>query len=744
MTRFPLLCLLFLFLVHTSASSQARADSAQSTITAVRIGRPLTLSGTLEDSAWSRATPIELPYEFQPGENTPAPVRTQAYALYDDEHLYLGFRCLDPRPADIRANLSDRDKIFSDDYIIVVIDTYGDYQRGYELAVNPYGVQGDLMMSGGGNEDESFDMIWETKASINDEGWTAEMAIPFKSIRFPVKDEHTWGFIVARNYPRESRVIISWTPVDRNKPSLITQGGLLKGLRGIHSGGAVEVLPYVLGQQAGSRSDDSDPASEFENGPLRGRVGAGFRYAPSSNLALDLVVNPDFSQVESDADQISVNTTFALYYPEKRPFFLESSELLRTPMYYSRSINDPLAAGRVVGKTGSLTYLYLGALDRNTVFVVPGEEQSNTVLTGMNSFANIARLRYNFEDETYIGGMAFTRNLNGSHNYVAGFDWNYKFWTNWYFKGEGFLSSTKELSDSTLLTSQRVFGLSGRNAALNGEEYSGSGIDIVLSHVGRDYGFDAVYDDFSPTYQSYDGLFATVNYREFGLYQRYTRYWDDSFLEKVNLNLSFQTTYNHGGTHKEVLVQPGIYVVMKGQTNVSVSYLLVNDELFRGTQFRNIRRAFFNLDSRTWDSFAFSLYGQVGLFIYRSSAPETGEGHSLGGSVTVKPTAHLKVDLSYDRARLRSKATGSLLYDGYVARSVAIYQFTPEMFVRAILQYNSFGKTFNVYPLFSYKVNALTTFYAGFTNDYRNYGAGNGFTTTERQFFVKLQYLFRS
>jgi hypothetical protein len=141
MTRFPLLCLLFLFLVHTLASSQTKADSAQPTITAVRIDRPLALSGTLEDSAWSLATPIELPYEFQPGENTPAPVRTQAYALYDVEHLYLGFRCLDPRPAEIRANLSDRDKIFSDDYIIVVIDTYGDYQRGYELAVNPYGVQ---------------------------------------------------------------------------------------------------------------------------------------------------------------------------------------------------------------------------------------------------------------------------------------------------------------------------------------------------------------------------------------------------------------------------------------------------------------------------------------------------------------------------------------------------------------------------------------------------------------------------
>ena len=744
MKRILPICLLASFLIHGVLYSQPKPDSTRPALAALRTDHPPALDGTLSGSVWTLATPIDLPYEFQPGENTPAPVRTLVYALYDDEHLYLGFRCFDPRPSEIRANLSDRDKIFNDDYVIVVIDTYGDYQRGYELAVNPYGVQGDLMMSGGGNEDESFDMIWKTAASMNNKGWTAEMAIPFKSLRFPAKDEQTWGLTVVRNYPRESRVIISWTPVNRNIPNLMTQGGILTGLRGIHSSGAVEVLPYVLGQQAGTRSDASDPASSFDNGAIRGRVGAGFRYAPSSDFAMDLVVNPDFSQVESDADQISVNTTFALYYEEKRPFFLESSELIHTPMYYSRSINDPLAAGRVVGKTGSLSYLYLGAYDRNTVFVVPGEEQSNTVLTGMDSFANIGRLRYNFEDEAYIGGMLFTRNLTGSHNYVAGFDWKYKFWTNWYFQGEGFVSTTKELNDSTLLTSKRMFGLSGKNAALNGEEYSGQGIDIVLSHVGRDYGFDAVYDDFSPTYQSYDGLFSTVNYRQFGLFQRYSRYWDDAFLERINFNLSLQTTYNHGGDHKEFWLQPGIYAVMKGQTSISLSYLLVNDELFRGVQFRNVRRAFYNVNSKIWDSFAFSLYGQVGLFIYRSSTPETGEGHSLGGSVTLKPTSQLKVDLSYDRAHLRSRATGSLLYDGYVARSVGVYQFTSEMFVRAIFQYNSFGKTFNVYPLFSYKVNALTTFYAGFTNDYHDYGGANGFTTTQRQFFVKLQYLFRS
>ncbi len=718
-------------------------SSSPHTLTAVRIDRPIQLTGDLLDPLWRTASSVELPYEFQPGENTPAPQRTEVVALYDTEHLYLGFRCFDTRPQEIRANLSDRDRIFSDDYIIIVLDTYGDYQRGYELAVNPRGIQGDLMMSSGG-EDPSFDMIWESAASLTDDGWTAEMMIPFKSLRFPAQAEQRWGLSIARNIPRESRIMTSWTPIDRAKPNFMVQGGRLEGLRDLHSGGSVEVLPYVLGQQSSALSNTGDPTSPFVNGNVQGRIGGGFRYTPSSDFALDFVVNPDFSQVESDADQISVNTTFALSYEERRPFFLESAELLQTPMYYSRSINNPLYAGRIVGKTGSLSYMYIGAQDRNSVLVIPGEDESSTVPTSLTSYANIGRLRYNLEDESYIGAMAFGRNFPDAHNYLLGFDWNYKFWTNWYFNGEGFLTNTKELQDTALFASQRAFGSTGKSAGLDGEQYSGEGIHIVLSHSGRDYGFDAVYNDFSPTYQTYNGSFSSVDYRQVWLNQRYTLYWENSFIERANAYLSGGTRHNHEGILKELVLQPQMSVTLRGQTQISVSYLLVNEEHLRGVRLKNARRVLFNASSRAWDAFSFSLYGQIGRFIYRSSTPEMGDGHRLGCSITLRPTSSLKLDMSYDTERLARASTGETLYDGYVVRTVGIYQFTPEMFLRTILQYNSFSRTINVYPLFSYKLNALTTFYAGLTNDYSYYGDPNGFTTTDRQFFVKVQYLFRS
>jgi len=741
MTRKTIGLILFLYCACFLAVAQ---DSDQrKTVTATRVDSAPAFTGTLSDGLWQTAIPATLPFEISPGENTPAGQQTQVYVLYDADNLYVGIRCLDTNPGNIRANVSDRDRIFSDDFISIVLDTYNDFQRGYELVVNPYGIQGDLMMTPNG-EDDSFDMIWESKGSLSRDGWTAEMVIPFKSIRFPDQKNQTWGFNIFRNIPRESRTQTSLVQYDRNKANTLSQGGILAGIHDINSGGAVEVLPYVLGQQAGSIADIGDPSSAFSNGKLQGRVGGGIKYAPNSAFALDMVVNPDFSQVESDAAQISVNETFALYYGERRPFFLESQELIQTPMYYSRSINNPLFAGRVVGKSGALSYLYLGASDRHSVFVIPGEDQSSTIATNLRSFANIGRLRYNFEDETYVGLMGFTRDFSDAHNYVAGFDWNYKFWTNWYFSGEGFLSNTHELNDSTLFTSSRMFGTSGHGAGLDGERYNGSGIHMVLSQFGRDYGFDFVYNDFSPTYQTYNGLFSSVDYRQFYLAQRLSFYWDDGIVERLNVLLGSEVRHNHQGILKELTLEPRINVTLKGQTQVQASYLVVNEEFFRSVRLRNINRMHFNMNSRAWDELSFGFYAQVGRFIYRSSTPEMGRGHNLGASITVRPTSSLKIDVSYDRARLSRVSTGELLFDGYVARTVGIYQFTPEMFIRGIVQYNSFGQTFNVYPLFSYKLNALTTFYAGLTNDYLDYGDPNGFRTTQRQYFVKLQYLFRS
>ncbi len=719
---------------------QTNNNNEKLTIQVIKLDRPIELTGKLDDPNWSKAEPVELNYEVTPGDNTTAPQKTLVRALYDDKFIYFGFKCFDTNPEQIRANISDRDKMYQDDWVFVAIDTYGDYQRSYELCVNPYGIQGDLLATING-EDSSIDWIWHAAAATNENGWTAEMAIPFSSLNFPDAEEQHWRINILRTIPRISRTQISWVRLDRNIPGIMTQAGFLTGLKNIKSGNSLELLPYTIGQKTGKLSDMENPNSGFKYDPYKGRIGGGIKYSPGPNFSLDAVINPDFSQVESDAAQISVNTTFALQYNEKRPFFLIGRELLQTSMYYSRSINDPLGAARIIGQSGSLSYLYMGAYDRNTVFVVPGEERSNTVPTTLKSFANIGRLRYDLGDESYIGGMLMTRDFSGGNNHIAGIDWNYKFWSNWYFSGEGFLSRTKELNDTTLLNSGRLFGNTGYNAAFNAERYSGNGVNLSLSHSERAYNFGFTVNNYSPTYQAYNGSFNQNGIRQFFMRHEYDYYPTNSFIDFGAVGFHSFMRYDFSGIKKEQVVQPYLSLTLKGQTNIYIQHLTVNDESFRGIWFKKINRISYSINSRPMNVITLSTYGQIGRFIYRTSLPTMGTGHKLGASITLKPTSRLNISLSYDRARLSSLETSELFYDGNIYRAVAIYQFSYEIFFRTIFQYDSFAKAFQLYPLFSYKLNAFTTFYAGATTDYLNYGGDIGTVNTGQQYFMKLQYL---
>ena len=724
-----------------SSPGETNDDTKDRSIHVVRIIQPVELSGKLDDPSWLNSEPVELNYEVTPGDNIPAPQKTLVRALYDDKFIYFGFECFDSNPEQIRANISDRDKMFQDDWVFVAIDTYGDYQRSYEFCINPFGIQGDLLATMNG-EDASIDWIWHAAASKNKNGWTAEMAIPFSSLNFPSAEEQPWRINILRTIPRASRTQISWTRLDRNVPGIMTQAGFLKGLKNIKPGSSIELLPYLIGQKTGSLNDIDNPNSGFKYESIQGRIGGGIKYSPSQSFSLDAVINPDFSQIETDAAQISVNTTFALQYNEMRPFFLIGRELLQTSMYYSRSINDPSAAARINGKTGSLSYLYMSAYDRNTVFDIPGEEGSNTVGTNLKSLVNIGRLRYDIFDETYVGGTVLSRNLKGGHNYVAGLDWTYKFWSNWYFAGEGYLSQTKELSDTAILNSGRKFGTTGYNAAFNGEKYSGNGFRLNLSHSQRSYNFGLTFNNYSPTYQSYNGSFSQNGFRQFFMSHEYVFYPENSFADQGSMGFNSFLRYDFAGRKREQVLQPYISLTLKGQTNISIEQLLLNDESFGGIWFEGINRFMFNVNSRPLNEISLSAYGEFGKFINRSESPTMGRGHRFGAGITLKPTSRLNISISYDRARLSSVESRELYYDGNIYRTVAIYQLSSEIFFRTIFQYNTFDDRFQLYPLFSYKLNAFTTFYAGATSDYYDYRQSSGIVNTNQQYFLKVQYLF--
>jgi len=720
-------------------------DEVRPSITAARIEGNIPLTGKLDDPRWASAQSVTLNFEIQPGENTPAPQTTVARVLFNADYVYFGFECRDTDPGAIRAHISDRDKIFDDDFIVILLDTYGDYQRTYEFCVNPFGIQADLLRTGS-NEDDSFDTVWETAASENNEGWTAVMAIPFKSLRFPASSDQKWTLMLGRVYPRASRALLSWTPLDRNNPCLQCQGGYLLGISGVQSVSSVEMLPYVAGRQSGGVGDDTDPSSAFANGKPKVRAGGGIRYSPSPDVAVEAVVNPDFSQVESDATQISVNSTFALFYNEKRPFFLLGADMFQnqTGTFYSRTINNPIGGARAIGKAGPLSFSYLAAVDRNTPYIIPGEEASDVVQTDVQSFSNIARGRFDFGNESYAGAMVTTRNSTDAHNYTGGVDWNYKFMGNNSFHGEVFLSDTKELSDTTLLSNPRQFGSTGHDAAFNGEQYAGSAAYLSFRHDGRDYSAQLLYQDRSPTFQAQDGFVPSNDNRTLMFNQWYSLYPNSALVDMWAPEVDAGIHYNYDGVKKEQWVIPNAYIQLKGQINFNVNYFLVNDELFHGVQFRNIRRTSFSLQSRPTSALSLNANAAIGRFINRSDAPGLGTGHTLSLTATIKPTSQFQIELDYSRARLRDLASGELFFDGYIARSVAIYQFTPEFLVRVIGQYDQFNSKTDIFPLFSYKLNPYTIFYAGSTYSLTDYGFPYGTRQTVRQYFLKLQYLLRT
>ena len=742
--KFALLFLTFLavhgFVIRISGSDP---EKAKPEINAVRIANPVKLSGKLDDPQWFNALPVELKYEVMPGENIPARQRTVAMVLYDQEYIYIGFRCYDSIPGSIRAHLTDRDKIFSDDYVIVTIDTYNDYQRGFEFAVNPYGIQGDLLLMGVGSEDPSYDMVWQSAASLNDKGWTAEMAIPFKSISFSPDTTQNWTIALLRCFPRDNRYLLTWTPLDRNNPSYLAQGGTLTGLEGIKPGYSLDLMPYTMVQQSGAKSDPDEPSSPISRGSVKARFGGGIQYSPGPNISLNAVINPDFSQIESDADQVSVNTTFALYYPEKRPFFMSGMDLLQTPMYYSRTINNPSFATKVNGKAGKLSYIALGAFDRNSGITVPGEEQSNTVESGSDSYVGVGRARYDLGKENFIGALWLSRNFESAHNYVGGLDWNFKFWKNWYWSGELFLSETRELNDTILFKSTRTFGSTGHDAGFNGENYLGTGMHLALMRDGRNYSFTLVQNNFSPTYQTYNGMFPEVNGRNSYMQHSYTIHPNKKVIKSASIFASSSLLFNYDGVFKEFVIQPGFSVTTIGQTRLNTSYMAVNRERFRGFLFNGVNRFTFNFRSAPVKGLVVSMNGQAGKFIYRTSTPELGKGYNLTTSLELEPTSRLKTSFNWTTARLHDMHQNTEFYNGQILRNITTFQFTKKLFLREITQYNTFSKTFSIYPLLSYKFNAFTMFCAGMTQDMLNYDQEDfNFKTSGYQYFVKLQYLF--
>jgi hypothetical protein len=706
------------------------------------------IDGHLDEAMWMHAARLDNFCEISPGDNTEPTCRTEALFAYDDENFYMGFICYDDSPDQIRASMSDRDDIFRDDFVGVMVDTFGDKQNAYELFINPYGIQGDLRRTQN-DEDSSFDTIWESRGHINSKGWIAEAAIPFRSLRFPDNYEQEWLLHVLRIRPRNSREQYSWAPLDRDEACLFCQAGTFKGMEGVNSGRNFEILPYAIANQSGSLLDEEDPTLGFRNGDAGGEGGVGVKYGITPNLTLDFTYNPDFSQVESDAAQVDVNTTFALFFPERRPFFLEGREIFNTRnLVYTRSVNDPVMAAKLTGKMGKFTVGYILGRDDNSPFIVPFEDNSEIALGG-KSVSNILRVKRDILSDSYIGLIATDRRLADGSNSLVVADGDVRFLENYRLSGQLGFSDTKEPNDPTLSSdfADTTFGYNGNTTVFDGESFRGSTLHLELDRDARHLNFEFYYNDISPTFRANNGFITNNNCRSGGFWSGVLFRPTHPVFEMIQPQFNYGREYNYDNEFKDTWTSPSIWIQFKKQTNMWMGYL-VSKERFKGVLLDGIERFECNIHSNASEFVQGGMYGKVGRSIARGEEPPIlGHERYFEAWGTIKPSSRLKSNFTYIYAKMMETDSGPNIYKGYILRNRLSYQFSRRLFLRLVTQYNDFSKRFEVDPLVSYKINPFTVFYAGSTHDVEKFNGDEfgdlGYKQTNRQFFAKIQYLFR-
>lgn len=753
--------LVWLLLSSRSAAQESFAPQYHPTLSVPRLAGQITIDGDLGEPGWQLAGVADHFCETNPGDQIKPPVESKALVTYDQSHLYVALIAYDD-PATIRANWSDRDAIFANDYFGIMLDTYGDASWGYELFVNPLGIQGDLRMLANGNEEMGFDIVWESRGKVTDSGYQVEIAIPFSSLRFPNKPEQVWRCTFWRDHQRDVRRKYTWSAQNRDEACFMCQWGTLTGIRDIRPSTNLDLLPAVVGYEAGQLQDMENPKSPFESGDPDADLGLNARYGLSSNASVELALNPDFSQVESDATQIDVNSAEALFFGERRPFFQEGSDLydLSITTVHTRTIVNPAVAGKFTARVDRSNVGYFIARDDNSSVVIPREERTFFGDGTRKSTVQVFRAKQTFKEDSYIGAVATDRRLEGSAaNTVLGGDLQYRFTRNYRVRLTALASRTDESNDGAITADADTvtFERGKHTLAYDGETYWGHALRTTFVRDGRVWNANVALTELSPTYRADNG-FITRNDRRsidgwtgltYRVNKRALTYWEPS--------ISFGRVWNFNDIRKDEWLVANISFATVGPTEVGIEYL-VSRELFRNVWFPGIRRLSMGFESRLSGSLYLQGDGEIGRFIARGGqlqVPILGKGGGMELGASVKPTSRLSLAPSLEYSWLDFPDSGNAIFDVYVARTRINYQFSREWFLRVVVEYVN-GSDYDgegtyekesfvtIEPLLSYKLNPFTIFYIGSTHDYWDKGQTGDYHRRSQRFFAKLQYLFRA
>jgi hypothetical protein len=721
----------------------------------------VTIDGVLSEREWADAARASGFTQYEPVEGALPDQDTEVLVFYDAEAIYFGIRALDAEPDKIMARMGERDRS---------LDTFNDARQAYVFYVNPFGIQTDGLWieglqsrMGSVSIDFNPDFIWESQGVVTNEGWQAEIRVPYASLRFQQREEQVWGFNVLREV-RRTGYKQAWAPITQDNPSTLAQSGKLRGLRELKPKRLVEVNPVATGRRVG-RLDDQ---GEFRRESFDEDFGLNLRFGVTRNLTLDATVNPDFSQVEADANRLTVNERFAIFFPEKRPFFLEGSEIFQMPrnLVYTRRIVDPLAGGKLTGKVGAFQVGYLGAVDQSPSLSVSGAD---------DAIFNVIRARRDVGAGSTVGFVYTDRTVSGDeYNRVLGTD-------------------VRVLAGRHTFTAQ----LAGAWTGTPGETGQ-SARPLFLAQVersGREFGWQLRLEGVDPDFSTRTGFInRTGDAQLFGQVRRSWFSEPGSFLESVNVALQSENFLGYddlwaGRRPYEHEIQLMPTLSFRGGRTIT---LIVRDAYFR---FRLEDYGGWGVRSPDGSTGTFQLPGSLrhllaGGFIsrmrvnnsvslngrlYLREVPiylEASRGFEVQAApdLTLRPTNSLALTLGYTYSRITRDRDGSEYSTAQISRANLQYQFSRALMVRGLAQYDLqdrsrlidpttglpitvFGSvvdasesgSFQAQLLLQYEPSPGTIFYVGYSRlerGERGYDLA-GMNPVEDGLFLKLSYLFR-
>ena len=699
---------------------------------ATRLATPPVIDGALDDEAWASAPlPTDKWLSYNPLHGDTVPQETKVWVGYDSEALYFAFRCDDPDPSGIKTSITRRDNIWSDDWVGFSLDALGTGQVSYHLLVNPSGIQLDMLNTAGGGEDTSPDWVWDSAGRVTDSGYAVEIRLPLQSIRFKSGADIQMGVLFWRRVSRLG-VSVSWPALEPGK--WVFQKHAKLAFSDITARPTREVIPSATFSSAQERVTPADWGETDNTGDL----GVSVKWGLTDTITLDATINPDFSQVESDAFQVEVNQRFPIFFSEKRPFFMEGAGIFNlggngqgdSSMIYAvhtRKIVDPIFGAKVTGSVGRLTFGSLTAVDQS-----PGRvDDPLDPLSGEEKLYQVARAQYSLNPGSFVGAMSTMTELAGRTNVTAGGDLSLT------FKGSnsvnGFLlaSRTRDGDDQgSGIGLQANYGFRTQRV----------GVQTQIEHYDRGFVMDTAF-------LNRVGITSGWGYVDYSFYPDKVRH---PWVRRITPFVFMQGGIDRIEEGNDRIVVGGVRINLTRQGFFRADRVN-SQEAWQGSEFDGGQwRVQGNMQIFRWlrPSFFYSkgkslYYDELDPFVGPSSAVRAGAVVQIGG--------RFSEDVSYSHNTFDRPSTGARVYTVDLINTRTTYQFTKELAARAIVQYDSQERRVLTDFLGSYDLRPGTVVYIGYGSlyqrrDYRNNewidGEGN-YLTTRQGLFLKASYLYR-